>query len=81
MSGAWIGNCLTRPFRRQASSHSYTTSLEGGGTPVGAGLPAKGPGQAVTPEPTSTPSGCSFVWICQRFWVSARRSNSTMRWR
>ncbi|TXI05948.1 MAG: hypothetical protein E6Q70_09490 [Pseudomonas monteilii] len=38
--------CLHRPYRRQASSHRFTTSLGGCEVPVGAGLPAIGPVQA-----------------------------------
>ncbi|RCL26026.1 hypothetical protein C6A77_12585 [Pseudomonas sp. AFG_SD02_1510_Pfu_092] len=39
------GGYLPRPYRRQASSHRYCTGLTGSGEPVGAGLPAIGPGQ------------------------------------
>ncbi|QKK96219.1 hypothetical protein GEV38_09515 [Pseudomonas sp. 13159349] len=37
---------LHRPYRRQASSHRYTTGFKACGAPVGAGLPAIGPVQA-----------------------------------
>ncbi|AHZ75883.1 hypothetical protein DW66_1363 [Pseudomonas putida] len=40
------GSVLYRPYRRQAGSHRYNAGLEGGGIPVGAGLPAIGPEQA-----------------------------------
>ncbi|PTU53352.1 hypothetical protein DBB42_05015 [Pseudomonas plecoglossicida] len=35
--------CLLRPYRRQAGSHRYTTTLKACIVPVGAGLPAIGP--------------------------------------
>ncbi|PYG97129.1 hypothetical protein CVV67_29105 [Arthrobacter stackebrandtii] len=45
VSGAWIGNCLTGPYRRQASSHRDCTAFRTCDKPVGAGLPAIGPVQ------------------------------------
>ncbi|MDH4845453.1 hypothetical protein E8E78_03720 [Pseudomonas sp. BN505] len=38
--------CQARPYRRQASSHRYSTGSGHCGDPVKAGLPAIGPVQA-----------------------------------
>ncbi|PMY82203.1 hypothetical protein C1X72_06010 [Pseudomonas sp. FW306-2-2C-D06B] len=45
----FICDGLHRPHRRQASSHRYSTDLENGGLPVGAGLPAMRPVQGNEP--------------------------------
>ncbi|PLP93777.1 hypothetical protein CXG50_08985 [Pseudomonas plecoglossicida] len=59
---------LQGPYRRQASSHKNRTGLKACAIPVGAGLPAIGPGQAV---PTGTTHGfrpVQFLWelACRR---------------
>ncbi|QKK98839.1 hypothetical protein GEV38_24000 [Pseudomonas sp. 13159349] len=43
----WLIICLYRPYRRQAGSHRYSALPKGCVDPVGAGLPAIGPVQAL----------------------------------
>ncbi|MDH4550506.1 hypothetical protein E8E68_11270 [Pseudomonas sp. BN607] len=42
----WIACRQARPFRGHARSHRYSTGLKSCDVPVGAGVPAKGPGLA-----------------------------------
>ncbi|PTU51541.1 hypothetical protein DBB42_13980 [Pseudomonas plecoglossicida] len=65
------------PLRGLARSHRYSTCLEACGVPVGAGLPARGPGQAYpTNENAAAPFGATAsdqpVWRIRRTDDAAR---------